>query len=267
MFDPDQRNSYAYQLNQRLSQLFGTDGQAGTIKAALQDSLKPLFAELQDLKEKLEGKKAAEQVIESCTLKGRPFEELIHSELSRLAQPYGDDVQFVGSGSNGSRAGDFIVSFTGLGKSAVIEARNRKQMSLPTIKTELEHEIAARAADLAIYVSSGPEMLPQHVGGFQIYGNKIVATAENLHIAYRLARVLVAIQAPAGSVDIGGLRSVLARVKDAARSLRSIKSKATQVEKLGETINSDANGAETIILSLIDDAEKLLEPTTLAQSA
>jgi hypothetical protein len=267
MFDPDLRTSYACRLNEKLWLLFGADGHTGALQAALQDALKPLLIELRELKEKVEAKKAADQVIESSTLKGRPFEEFIHLELSRLAQPYGDDIVLVASGSNGSRAGDFVISFSGLGKSAVVEARNRKQMSLPSIKADLDREMAERAADLGLYVSSGSEMLPQHVGAFQIYGNKLVTTAENLHIAYRLARVLAAIEAPEGTIDVSSLRSILARVKDAARSLRDIKGKATQVEKLAKGINSDADGTEEIILSLIDEAERLLEPATLAESA
>lgn len=110
-------------------------------------------------------------------------------------------------------------------------------------------------------------MLPQHVGDFQIYGNKLVTTAENIHIAYRLARVLAAVEAPDGSMDVSGLRSVLLKIKDAARSMRDIKGKASQVKKFAEGINSDANGTEEIILGLIDEAEKLLEPTVLAESA
>jgi hypothetical protein len=41
-------------------------------------------------------------------------------------------------------------------------------------------------------------MLPQHFGGFQIYEDKLVTTAENLHIAYRVARLLALSDAPAG---------------------------------------------------------------------
>lgn len=262
MFDPDQRTSYAYRLNQQLSQVFGTDGRAGTLQAALGEALKPVFAELQEVKLKIEAKKAAEQIFESSTQKGKTFEALVLDELSHLAQPFGDDVQSVASGANGSRAGDFLVSFRGMAKTAVIEARNRKQMGLPEIKDDLDREIKERSADFAIYVSSGVEMLPKHVGDFQIYGNKVVSTAENLHIAYRLVRVLAASQAPDGSVDVGGLRHLLNQIKDAARSLRSLKSKATQVEKFGKDITSDANGVETIILGLIDEAEKLLQPPT-----
>ena len=140
-------------------------------------------------------------------------------------------------------------------------------MSLPAIKSDLDREMTERAADLAIYVSSGPEMLPQHVGVFQIYGNKVVTTAENLHIAYRLTRVLATISAPDGAVDVGNVRSVLAKIKDAARSMRDIKSKASQVKKFAEGINSDANSAEEMILALVDEAEKLLEVAPSVQAA
>lgn len=267
MFDPDLRTSYAFQLNERIAQVFGADGHTGMLQAALEDAMKPILGELRDLKEKVEGKKAAEQVIESSALKGKPFEEWVHSELSRLAQPHGDDVLAVGSGNNGSRAGDFLVSFAGIGKSVVVEARNRKQMSLPQIKADLDREMSERSADLAIYVSSGMEMLPQHVGIFQIYGNKIVVTDENLHIAYRLARVLAAISAPEGAIDIGNVRSVLAKIRDGARAMRDIKGKATQVRKFAEGINADANTAEETILALVEEAEKLLQVASVVQSA
>jgi hypothetical protein len=267
MFDPNVRTSYSSRLNEQLAQLFGTDGRAGALQDALKKALTPVFSELQEVKEKIEAKKAAEVVVESSTLKGKPFEDTIQNELCRLAQPHGDDVSLVATGSNGSRAGDFIVSFNGLGKSAVVEARNRRQISLPAIKSELDREMAERGVDLAIYVSSGAEMLPQHVGRFQIYGNKIVTTADSLHIAYRLARVLATLRAPDGALDVGALRSILAKIKDAAHAMRQIKSKATQVEKFAKGINEDANGAEGGILALIEDAEKLLETSQLAQTA
>ena len=123
--------------------------------------------------------------------------------------------------------------------------------------------MAERAADFAIYVSSGAEMLPQHVGLFQIYGKRIVTTAENLHIAYRLVRVLAALAAPDGTVDVGNLKAVLAKIRDVARSMRDIKCKASQIKKTAEGINADANGAEDTILSLVDEAEKLLEVAAL----
>ncbi|HLW55007.1 MAG TPA: hypothetical protein VKW06_19395 [Candidatus Angelobacter sp.] len=267
MFNPDLRSSYAFRLHHQLSQVFGMDGQVGILQETLQNALKPVFAELQEVKGKLEAKKAAEQIIESSSLKGKPFEEWVQTELSRLALQHGDDVQWIASGSNGSRAGDFLVTFAGIGKSAVVEARNRKQMSLPAIKADLDRELVERAADLAIYVSSGTEMLPQHVGEFQIYGNKVVTTADNLHIAYRLSRVLAGIEAPDGTVDVAGVRTVLSKIKDAARALRDIKSKATQVKKIAEGINTDADGTEVTIIALIAEAERLLESTVLAETA
>lgn len=267
MFDPDLRNSYAYRLNQNLSQIFGTDGHAGVLQNALGEALGPVFTELRELKEKVEARKAVEQILETSTLKGRPFEELVHAELARLAGPYFDEVEFVGSGSNGSRAGDFVVTLSGIGKKVVFEARNRKQMSLPAIKSDLDREMAERAADFAVCVSSGPDMLPQHVGEFHIYGNKLVVTLRNLHIAYRLIRVLASTQSSDGLLDLGGLRSTLTKIRDAARSMRDIKGKATQVKKFAEGINSAADEAEETIECLIEEAEKLLEPTPLSQTA
>jgi hypothetical protein len=39
----------------------------------------------------------------------------------------------------------------------------------------------------------------------------------------------------------------------------SIKGKASQVKKFADGINADANSAEEIILTLVDEAEKLLQ--------
>jgi hypothetical protein len=267
MFDPTNTDSYAYKLNLQLSQVFGTNGHAGILQAALQDSLRPVFTELNDLKQKVGERKAAEQIIESSTLKGKPFEDRVQEELWRLAKPHSDDVQNVASGANGSRAGDFLVDFAGFSKSVVVEARNRKQPSLPSIKADLDREMKERAADFAIYVASGPEMLPQHVGEFNIYGNKVVATAETLHIAYRLVRVLAGMETPEGAVDLSKLRAVLAKIRETVSSLRNIKQKATQIGRLGEGIKDDVCGTEDAILGLIDSAEKMLEPSKPPQGS
>jgi hypothetical protein len=68
----------------------------------------------------------------------------------------------------------------GQGKRVVVETRDRKQMSLPAIKQDLERETKERDANVSLYVSSCADMLPQHVGGFQIYGEKVVPTLDNL---------------------------------------------------------------------------------------
>jgi hypothetical protein len=60
------------------------------------------------------------------------------------------------------------------------------------------------------------------------------------------------------SVDVGNVRSVLAKIWDAARSMRDIKGKASQVKKFTEGINAEANSAEEMILALVEEAEKLL---------
>lgn len=258
MFDPDVKGSYAAELSERLDRVFGGNGRTGVLQSALTEAMKPVLAELRELKEKVEARKAAEQIIASTVLKGRPFEELVQTRLSELAQPFGDDVQAVGSGNGGSRAGDFLVTLNGSGKRLVVEARDRRQMSLPAIKTELERQKAEREADFAVYVSSGPEMLPQHVGDFQAYGDLLVTTIDNLQIAYRVARLIAMSEAPEGEVDVGALRTVLSKVTDTARSLRNVKSKASQVKKLADGIHSDADGTEQELLDLLDQAEQLL---------
>jgi hypothetical protein len=265
MFDPDVKGSYSAQLSEQLSGLFGVNGRVGVLQASLADAVKPVLVELHELKEKVEARKAAEEVIASSSLNGPQFEELIHFRLSHLAQPYGDDLAAVGSGNGGSKAGDFLVTVNGSGKRVVVEARDRKQMSLPAIKQELEREMKERGADVALYVSSRSEMLPQHVGDFQIYGEKVVTTLDNLPIAYRVARVMALMEAPDGEVDIADLRAVFSKIKEAAQSLRNVKGKATQIENLLNGIRSDVGGTERNILDLIAQADALLVGSTPAK--
>ncbi len=258
MFDPDAKGSYAAQLNEKLTELFGGNGRTGVLNTSLSEALQPVLRELRELKEKMEARKAAEQVIATSSLKGRPFEELVQVRLSYLAQPFGDDIAAVGSGNGGSRAGDFVLTINGSGKRVVVEARDRKQMSLPAIKLDLEREMKERAADVAVYVSSGLDMLPQHVGNFQIYGDKLVTTLDNLPIAYRVARVMALMEAPEGEVDISALRAVLGKIRDAAHSLRNVRTKVSQIEKFADGIRTDASGAERAILDLVLEGETLL---------
>lgn len=258
MFDPEAKGSYSSQLSEQLNKVFGGNGRAGVLQAALTDAMKPVLTELRELKEKVEARKAAEQVIASTALKGRPFEELVQARLSELAYPHGDDVVAVGSGNGGSRAGDFLVTVNGSGKHMVVEARDRKQMSLPSIKSELERQRKERDADLAVYVSSRTDMLPQHVGDFQIYDGQIITTLENLHIAYRLGRLLLLSEAPEGEVDVPALRSALSKAREAVASLRKVKSKATQVGNLAGEIHDDAGEIQQQVLGFLEEAEALL---------
>lgn len=264
MFDPDVKGSYARRLQEQLVSIFGANGNSGTFHSALEAGLQPVLRELRELKEKVEAKKAAEKVIASSSLKGRPFEENVHLRLSQLAQPLGDGVEAVGNGNGGTKAGDFLLAVNGSGKRVVVEARNRKVISLPAIKTELEREMTERAADIAIYVASSQEMLPMHVGDFQVYDDKIVTTMDNLHIGYRVARLLAMSKAPEGAVDVGALRTMLTKVRDSIRSLRDVKSKATQVKKLADAIHADAEGTEQSTLDLIEEAELMLSNSAAA---
>jgi hypothetical protein len=124
-----------------------------------------------------------------------------------------------------------------------------------------------RGADLAIYVSSGREMLPQHVGDFQIYEDQIITTLEHLHIAYRLARLISTIQAPAGQIDVGALRGVLTKVRDAILSLRNVKSKASQIRNLADGVHDDATGTESRVIELLREAESILDEGALDAGA
>jgi hypothetical protein len=266
MINPDLPGSFAARLNEQIVNLFGCNGHPGLVLELMNQLLQPVLREIQDLRQKVEARRLVEEIVDSSTLKGRPFEELIGDRLSLLAQPFGDDIDYVGGGKDGSKAGDFVIRVKGANKTIVVEARNRKQLSLPAIKSELDREMKERQANFALYISSAIEMLPQHVGDFQVYDDKIITTIDNLHIAYRLCRLFAVSDVCEAEIDLPALRTFLRKILESVHSLQKVRTKATQVQRLGDEIREDTSEAEAKITQLVREAELVLasKATSLA---
>lgn len=258
MFDPDVKDSYASQLDARLSTFFGGDGRPGVLGNALTKAMEPVLSEIHDLKERFEAKKAAEQVIAVTPIKGFDFESDIERRLCALARPHGDAVRSVGTGPGGAKSGDFVVDISEYQKRIAVEARARK-VTGPTIREDLKKAVAARGADFGILVVRSTDLLPEYVGGFQIYDHQVVTDCEHLEAAFRVARVILAMSSvEADSVDFAAIRSKLVQLRDAVSRERNIRTEATKVDSAIENIRSQAGQISTAVLDLTAQIEALL---------
>jgi len=63
---------------------------------------------------------------------------------------------------------------------------------------------------------------------------------------------------PEGQDAVGGVRSMLARIRQAANCISDIQGKASLVQKFAQLISADANGSEGTILRLVEEVETAL---------
>jgi hypothetical protein len=61
---------YSAQLNEQRGSLFGSGNRVAVLQTCLTEAVKPILTELRELKEKVEGRKPAAQIIAASTLKG-----------------------------------------------------------------------------------------------------------------------------------------------------------------------------------------------------
>lgn len=258
MFDPDEKDSYTARLNTHLSVLFGGDGRPGVLGDSLKRSLDPVLKEIHELKEKVEARKAAEQVIASSPIKGFDFESEVERKLCSLARPHGDTVQAVGTGPSGAKAGDFVVELASSKLRIAIEARAGK-MSGPTIKEDLKRAMIARSADFGILVVRSADLLPDYIGRFQVYDHQVVTDFDGLEAAYRVTRVMLELDNAQGEgVDVSSILSKLGQIRDAVAKERNIRTEVTKVESAAQNIRGQATEMSGRIVELIAQIEALL---------
>jgi hypothetical protein len=118
-----------------------------------------MLGRIADLLAKLESKVASDLVVDRSSLKGRPFQVVVHAELDAIFSPFGDEVFYVGDDPRavpGSKAGDFVIRINpdhtgGPIIWIVIEAKTGK-LSRPRTMAELEDGIVNREASAGIIV-------------------------------------------------------------------------------------------------------------------
>ncbi len=130
---------------------------AKAVKAQVEEALRPLVSEVDNLAKEVRGQEAAAEAIEQTTLKGAPYEEEVTGLLRNWAKAVGAEVHHVG-GDNLPGDVNIMIPADGIiaqPMTIVVEVRDRgsRAMGRKAIAAEMTAKMAARKATAGIYLS------------------------------------------------------------------------------------------------------------------
>ena len=137
-FSETDRASFVGKLRQAVSEHFGEDGkvlnlidqkliidaEGKTPLGQIYTGLKGEIASLRDSVMKVVGQ---QELLDTTTKKGYPFEEQVFAELQKIAHPFGDvveDTSLKVENISGSKKGDDVYKITDLKQGIVVDAKN-----------------------------------------------------------------------------------------------------------------------------------------------
>lgn len=253
MFNPDNRSSYLGQLEETLEDYFE---EGGTVEDIFDptDKSKPigklkdeLIDELQDIRDKVAGEEAVEDLKEKTPLKGEEFEDYCERFLGEIVcSNLGDELlktgERIGEITN-CKKGDFVVKPNGLdGKKIVFEMKSGSISQRKILEEELPEAMKNRMADYGILVSKHVENLPNKIGWFNEYrGNMLVCAIGSkekdeyipkiLNVAYQYARQrLLQEETKEAEVDVGAIKNGMEKINQKLGKLSKLKRKTTNIE-------------------------------------
>jgi hypothetical protein len=168
LFDENKTDSVTFKLKQILKEEL--TGEGSTFHKALDpdDQSSPIgklkkniLDPIEGLKEKVIGKKAAEEIAEAGTQKGGPYEDLVFSYIDRIAASFGDKAEDV---SNQNVPGDYVITLDpdavpGQSLKIVIDAKD-KTMGLKACEDTLRDSKGQWTGQAAMLVFAREEQTP-----------------------------------------------------------------------------------------------------------
>ncbi len=232
------------------------------------------FTELRDLMLRQDG--AREEAVRG-TAKGLDYESSIERALRTIAGRLGRCIVEATGAETGrltasSKVGDFVIE-NDRGHRVVVEAKNKATLSLSGktgILTELDRCIENRQAHFAICVSA-TDAFPSEVGGFGVYGNRLLVVDEGegtmLETALRWAFAhvgLAAEQRPA--VDVRAIRDRIERIRQHSGRLTSIKRSLSALKESVDRIHADIGRLQTDLRTEFDEVEMAMDSGSIELS-
>jgi hypothetical protein len=144
------------------------------------------------LREELARKEGSDEMLKQTVVKGLIFEEEIDIRLGNIAKSYSDIVTMVGTEKEkgNQKKGDFIYKFNG-GDRIVIECKD-SSVGLKPMLDYMNLAMENRSVDFGILLTKTADQLPNQVGVFNLYENKLFCSAEYLEFAIRWTRLYLA---------------------------------------------------------------------------
>ena len=251
--------SFIGKLKSAISLHFGENGQVlNLIDSKLQLSgqtplnqiylnLKGEITSLRDVVMKSIGQ---QELLETTTKKGFPFEEQVFTKLQEIARPFGDivdDTSLKVVAITGSKKGDYVYSLVGSETKIVLDAKNyNKLKSLPAMLAYIQEAILERNAKFGIIVAPDVNSLQKQIGSWNVYGTCIITPIDYLEVSIKYAKFFLQFQSSAGdNANLGFVKQKLDLVQRKMKEIVSVKTKLT---KLG-------NG----VIASIEDIQKLVD--------
>lgn len=233
--------------------------------------------EFEKLRQDLAVAEKEDELVDKTTLKGGKFEEELDPMLRDIAKPFGDMVQYTGEEIgelDRCKKGDFVVTVNDKHNIA-IEAKDQ-YLSQPKIKEEMETAIENRDAEYGILVAKSINNIPDEVGWFNEYGNRLVVALtegeesegeesdlqnEMLQIAYKWARMktLEGEAVEQDELDVTALKEELTGISDEIYRFRNIRSKLTNIEDASSDIRDELKEIQSGVKTSLDSLNTELD--------
>lgn len=273
LLDPERMDSIQGRLAEAIRSITERDGSLSkTVRAGVDEAIKPLREEVDRLAKEIRGQDAAEEIRQQTTQKGRTYEEGTLEKLQTWGGGMGAQVHHVGTDN---RPGDIVVripasSVAGVESNIVIEVRDQTDPSgLKPVSDDLRVAMAERNADAAIYLCRTRAGFAKEIGewteGSLNYGPWVATTDEHLITALRfliVRRQLDEARTQQRDVDTSLVAERLERIQTALRRIATINRHATEVEKAvadGFTsIRSEADLLRNDIRSALEEIEEAI---------
>jgi hypothetical protein len=255
------------ELSDRLESILGKDG--SKIQAALDPDVEGtptyrLKQEIREIRNTIEREAGREEERQQSWKKGDDFEETLGNLLHTLVYNTTHDVEHTGDEEGeipGRDVGDYTLTLEETGQNIAVEAKSKKINSTQEIKEEMEEAIENRDADYGIFVTECESYIPNKVGYFQEYDQKILCVALSadeddeidsgfLNIAWNWARMRT-IQShfeSGESVNIERIQTQVDEVRSSINRFSIVKTKCSDIEstageikKLLDEISDDVN--------------------------
>ncbi len=272
IFNVDDSSSPLGELVSLLANYFDTD--RGVVSSLLDHNNpnSPLHELREDLVTKLEqlGKDLAvrqkeDEMISVTTLKGGEFENHVESELVRITNSYGDDIERVGDvrGKRG-KIGDFVIRVDGdERKSIVIECKDSSAYTHRKVTNEIEAAMDNRKATFGIFLFKTPDQVPKAMRPVRITKNTITTCFDEngLYYAYRVARMFLETESAAKKegISIESIQEQLATISEKCAIIDGMYRKVTQIENAANYIREGLEEVQEGIEDCLDQIQHCLQ--------
>lgn len=293
-FDLRRSDSHSSQLVDAINAMVGPAGNMERLLAAALDpnseqsafsgmaaQLESGFAELRDLMMRQDG---ARSEAERGTAKGLRYEEIVDRSLRRIARNIGTCVvdatgTETGARTSTSKVGDFVIE-NEHGHRVVVEAKNKTSLTLTGktgILTELDRALENRQSHFAVCVSA-LDAFPTEVGGFGIYGNRLLVVDDGDGVLFeasiRWAFAQLAVKSQSGdSATVTAICNRIDRIRQHSGRLSAIKRSLSALKESVDRIHADIGVLQADLRSEFEEMDadigrRLPSPTaTTAETA